>query len=81
MAVSDEVKICNICHQDCSNAPRYKTDLGQYVHQSCYEEEQALANERPEVSDQLNDANELSWDYYVYLLEVQTTMARRKMRS
>ena len=68
MADSDEVKICKICHQDCSNAPRYRTDLGEYVHQSCYEEDPALANERSEGSDELNDTDELSWDWFHYCL-------------
>jgi len=68
MVGSDEVKICKICHQNCSNAPRYRTDLGEYVHQSCYEEDPALENERSEGSDELNDTDELSWNRFRYCL-------------
>ena len=71
MAGSDEVKICIICHQDCSNAPRYRTDLGEYVHQFCYEEESALVNEKSEGSDHLNVTDKLSWKHYVYCLNCE----------
>ena len=62
------MKICAICHQDCSDTPRFKTDLGEYVHQSCYEEQSTLGNELSDVPVQSNDTDKLGWDWFHYCL-------------
>ena len=62
------MKICAICHQDCSDTPRFKTDLGEYVHQTCYEEQVTLGNELSDVSVQSKDTDKLGWDCFNYCL-------------
>ena len=62
------MKTCNICHQDCFESPRFKTDLGEYVHQSCYEEQATLGNELSDVPVQSKDTDKLGWDWFHYCL-------------
>jgi len=45
-----EGKICVICGQDCSDAPRFKDDQGRYQHESCYHSSQQSEPPAPAVS-------------------------------
>ncbi|MBT7452217.1 MAG: DUF805 domain-containing protein [Rhodospirillaceae bacterium] len=37
--INSSQKICIICRKDCSNEPRFKNDQGQYLHESCHNQD------------------------------------------